>query len=76
VYQLRGGILKYFEDVPAAESRWQGKCFVFDGRITVNQHLEAVPEPLCKVCGQVMLLSPETNTYCCYQCIEYPMRAR
>jgi len=32
VYHLRGGILKYLEEVPEAESRWRGECFVFDER--------------------------------------------
>jgi UPF0176 protein len=32
VYHLKGGILKYLEEVPAVESRWQGDCFVFDER--------------------------------------------
>jgi UPF0176 protein len=36
VYHLRGGILKYLEEVPAAESRWQGECFVFDRRSAVS----------------------------------------
>jgi UPF0176 protein len=36
VYQLDGGILAYLEHVPAAESRWQGGCFVFDDRETVT----------------------------------------
>jgi UPF0176 protein len=36
VYHLRGGILKYLEDVPAAESKWQGECFVFDRRTSVS----------------------------------------
>src|SRR5262245_46847050 len=35
VYQLRGGILKYFEDVSRNESLWEGECFVFDDRVTV-----------------------------------------
>lgn len=33
VYHLKGGILNYLEKVPAEESLWQGKCFVFDDRI-------------------------------------------
>ena len=33
VYQLRGGILRYLAEVPPAENRWQGDCFVFDERI-------------------------------------------
>ena len=36
VHHLRGGILKYLEQVPEAESRWQGECFVFDQRLALN----------------------------------------
>jgi UPF0176 protein len=36
VFHLKGGILKYLEDVPAAESKWQGECFVFDRRTSVD----------------------------------------
>lgn len=35
VYQLEGGILKYYEDMPAQASLWEGRCFVFDERIAV-----------------------------------------
>ncbi|MFO8142931.1 MAG: rhodanese-related sulfurtransferase, partial [Marinobacter sp.] len=35
VYHLKGGILKYLEDVPREQSLWQGECFVFDDRVTV-----------------------------------------
>ena len=35
VYHLKGGILNYLAQVPAAESRWQGECFVFDERNSV-----------------------------------------
>jgi len=40
VYQLEGGILKYLEATRPEESLWQGECFVFDDRITVNENLE------------------------------------
>ena len=40
VYQLEGGILKYLEEVPAEESLWEGECFVFDDRRTVDENLE------------------------------------
>jgi len=36
VYHLKGGILKYLEQVPSDASLWQGECFIFDDRITVN----------------------------------------
>jgi UPF0176 protein len=39
VYQLKGGILKYLEVVPPAESRWQGECFVFDERVALGHGL-------------------------------------
>ncbi|CAN1209808.1 rhodanese-related sulfurtransferase [Tumidithrix helvetica PCC 7403] len=39
VYHLRGGILKYLEEVPPEESLWQGECFVFDDRRSVDAQL-------------------------------------
>ncbi len=39
VYHLKGGILKYLEDVPEAESRWKGECFVFDERVALGHGL-------------------------------------
>lgn len=39
VYQLEGGILKYLEEVPASEQRWDGECYVFDRRVTVKDDL-------------------------------------
>lgn len=50
VYHLRGGILKYFEEVPEEESLWQGECFVFDNRVTVNQKLEPGHYDQCHAC--------------------------
>lgn len=40
VYQLRGGILKYLEDIDPDESVWNGECFVFDDRVTVDHDLK------------------------------------
>lgn len=40
VYQLKGGILKYLEEVSDEKSLWEGECFVFDERITVDSNLE------------------------------------
>ncbi|MAL98756.1 rhodanese-related sulfurtransferase [Hydrocarboniclastica marina] len=50
VYHLQGGILKYLEDVPASESLWEGECFVFDDRVTVNQNLERGNYDQCHAC--------------------------
>lgn len=40
VYHLKGGILRYLEDVPQAQSRWQGDCYVFDDRVAISHGLE------------------------------------
>lgn len=39
VYHLKGGILKYLETVPSAQSKWRGRCFVFDERHTLGHGL-------------------------------------
>lgn len=36
VYHLRGGILKYLEQVPEEQSKWQGECYIFDQRVSVG----------------------------------------
>lgn len=50
VMHLKGGILKYFEQVDAADSRWVGECFVFDDRVTVDHQLEPGGFTLCRGC--------------------------
>ncbi|KQZ86970.1 hypothetical protein ASD64_05780 [Mesorhizobium sp. Root157] len=50
VFHLKGGILKYLEEVPAAESRWQGECFVFDERVSVSHGLAEGDAQLCRAC--------------------------
>jgi UPF0176 protein len=39
VFHLKGGILKYLEEVPETESRWNGGCFVFDERVALGHGL-------------------------------------
>ena len=50
VYHLKGGILKYFEEVAAEQSKWQGECFVFDGRVAVNHDLRPGTYHMCHAC--------------------------
>jgi UPF0176 protein len=50
VYHLQGGILKYLEEMPASDSTWQGECFVFDDRVTVNHDLEPGAYDQCYAC--------------------------
>jgi UPF0176 protein len=52
VYHLEGGILKYLEEVPAAQSQWQGACYVFDDRVAVDHALAPVADlQICKQCN-------------------------
>ena len=50
VYHLQGGILKYLEQVPESESLWEGECFVFDNRVSVNHALEKGSYDQCHAC--------------------------
>ena len=61
VYHLKGGILKYFEEVPAEQSKWNGECFVFDGRVAVNHDLRPGTYHMCHACR--MPLSPDDLTH-------------
>ena len=50
VYHLRGGILKYLEEIPRRETRWEGECFVFDERVALNHALERGSYEQCFAC--------------------------
>ncbi len=55
VYHLKGGILKYLDEVPQEDSTWQGDCFVFDGRVSVGHGLAEGPHKLCHACRRPIL---------------------
>ncbi|MCG9739008.1 rhodanese-related sulfurtransferase [Shewanella insulae] len=50
VYHLEGGVLKYLEEVQPEESLWEGECFVFDNRVSVNHRLEKGQYDQCNAC--------------------------
>tara|TARA_A200000113_G_scaffold204940_1_gene200916 strand:- start:537 stop:1487 length:951 start_codon:yes stop_codon:yes gene_type:complete len=50
VYHLKGGILNYLEKVPPESSNWEGECFVFDNRVSVNHHLQKGAYDQCHAC--------------------------
>jgi UPF0176 protein len=73
VHHLRGGILGYLEETPPEQSLWQGECFVFDQRATVNHQLLPGSHDLCHACR--MPLSPADRQHplyvigeCCHHC--------
>lgn len=51
VYHLKGGILKYLEEVPEEESLWEGECFVFDERVAIKHRLKTGSYSICYACG-------------------------
>jgi UPF0176 protein len=43
VWQLDGGVLNFFQQVPDAARDWQGECFVFDNRVALDTSLQETP---------------------------------
>lgn len=75
VVHLQGGILKYLEEVPADQSLWQGACFVFDDRVSVEHGLVPGDHVLCHACRRP--LTPEDTTRAeyeagvrCHHCVD------
>ncbi|MCO5596980.1 hypothetical protein L7F22_051051 [Adiantum nelumboides] len=74
VYHLEGGILKYLEEIPASESLWEGECFVFDKRVSVEHGLKVGTHKLCYACkkpvnDEDMLSSDWQEGVSCPYCI-------
>ncbi len=75
VYHLKGGILKYLEDVPAEDSKWQGECFVFDKRVSLGHGLVQGDYDLCHACRRPLSAAdkqrPEFEIgVCCHRCAD------
>ena len=75
VYHLKGGILKYLEEVPEEQSTWDGDCFVFDARVSVGHGLREGPHVLCHGCRQPILPEdmqrPEyEHGVSCHNCVD------
>ena len=75
VYHLKGGILKYLENVPEEESTWDGQCFVFDSRVSVGHGLKKGGYELCFACRMPLLPAdfdrPEyEHGVTCHKCID------
>jgi len=65
VFHLKGGILKYLEDVPAEQSMWQGECYVFDGRVSVGHGLVPGQNSSCGACRRPV--TPEGRAHADYE---------
>jgi UPF0176 protein len=74
VYHLKGGILKYLEEVPEAESLWQGECFVFDDRVSVGHGLKPGVMASCGACRRPVTEEGQRHPdyeegVCCAACV-------
>tara|TARA_B110000008_G_scaffold93293_1_gene95668 strand:+ start:291 stop:1214 length:924 start_codon:yes stop_codon:yes gene_type:complete len=75
VYQLDGGVLKYLKEVEEDKNLWEGECFVFDERVTVNKNLErgdyyqcfGCRRPLSKIDLQSDHYVKGVSCHMCYQ---------
>ena len=63
VYHLQGGILKYLEDVPREQSLWQGECFVFDERVSVDHALQPGHYEMCRACRHPLNARDKTSQH-------------
>lgn len=75
VFHLKGGILKYLEEVPAQESKWNGDCFVFDERVSVGHGLVQGDYDQCHACRMPlsdadMELASYEKGVSCLHCID------
>ena len=75
VYHLKGGILKYLENVSPQESLWEGECFVFDERVAVKEGLKLGSHELCYACGHPISEADKDDpqyepNICCPHCYE------
>ncbi len=80
VLHLKGGILRYLEEIPADDSTWQGACFVFDARVSVGHGLKIGPHALCHGCRHPILprdkQRPEFEEgVCCHLCFDKTSQA-
>lgn len=61
VHHLKGGILRYLEEVPPEESRWKGECFVFDERVSVGHGLVEGDAKLCRACRHPLTMDDRAS---------------
>lgn len=79
VYQIEGGILKYFEECGGAH--WNGDCFVFDERIALDFDLKPTGAAQCHVCGEPVntdqIDSPHyIPNVCCPKCFSHAEKGK
>jgi len=74
-YHLKGGILKYLEDIPSNRNKYKGECFVFDERVSVDKNLKKGSYSICHACGMPLSEKDKKKLHYiegiqCHLCIE------
>ena len=59
IYHLKGGILKYLENIPKEESLFEGECYVFDKRVALDHQLKKGSYSICHACGMPISLEDQ-----------------
>jgi UPF0176 protein len=75
VYHLKGGILKYLEEIPEEESLWDGECYVFDHRVSIGHGLKQGTYDYCFGCGFPISEDDKEHEFyeegiCCPRCVD------
>ena len=74
-YHLKGGILKYFEDIPLNINKYNGECYVFDERVSVDINLKKGSYSICHACGMPLSVEDKKKLHYiegvqCHLCID------
>ena len=63
VYQLKGGIINYLDNVKKKDSLWSGDCFVFDNRVSIKHGLKSGNLKICPGCRNPIKLSERKSIF-------------
>ena len=63
VFHLKGGVLKYFEDISTDQSKWTGECFVFDDRVSLDHNLDEGSYDMCHGCRMPITKQDKESKY-------------
>ena len=74
-YHLKGGILKYLENIPSRRNKYKGECYVFDERVSVDNNLKKGSYSICHACGMPLSVEDKKKLHYiegvqCHLCID------
>ena len=74
-YHLKGGILKYLENIPLNRNKYKGECYVFDERVSLDNNLKEGSYSICHACGMPLSAEDKKKLHYidgvqCHLCIE------